>query len=206
MLLGEKRSGVNVTVVMPTLGRSTLRRAVSSVVDQLEDDDELIVVGDAAVDHRAWDVVAGFQPARVLYVEARRPGSVFGNAQRDFGMELAAGRTSHLMFLDDDDVWEHGALDKVRWAVGDSLQHAHLFRCMWGPGHHAHGTVLWADPQVREGNVGTPMVVLPNRAYERSWWDFNRRGVVSDFGFLSAAIGECAGEVFHEPVIATVRP
>lgn len=199
---------MNVTVVMPTVGRPTLRRAIASVVDQLEYGDELIVVGDSTVDHQAWDVVAEFQPAQLFYVEAHRPGSVFGNAQRDFGMQLAAGRSSHLMFLDDNDVWTHGALDTVRWAidrVGDDRA-AHVFKARWGAGHHAHGTVLWRDTVVAEGNVGTPMVVLPNRPYQRSWWDFNGRGVVSDFGFLSAAVGECSGAMFHTPVIATVRP
>jgi glycosyltransferase involved in cell wall biosynthesis len=195
---------MSVSVVMPTVGRPSLWAAVASVVDQLEDDDELIVVGDGR-QGAAASVVEDFQPARLTYVEASAPGSAFGNAQRDAGMAIANG--SHLMFLDDDDAWRHGALERVR----DALQchcdaNAHIFKAEWGPGHHAHGVTLWADEEVRVQNIATPMVVLPNRCYARSWMDGNAAGVVSDWWFLSTAIGECAGVVWHTDVIATVRP
>lgn len=193
---------------MPTCGRPSLRAAIASVVDQLEHGDELIVVGDGEQDVSA-ETVGDFQPASIFYVETQRPGSVYGNAQRDFGMSLALGRSDFLCWLDDDDVYVHGALDLIRWHVGDDRDSAHIFKARWGPGHHAHGTVLWADREVREANIATPMCVLPNRPYLRSWWDFNdrgRNGTTSDFGFLSAAIGECAGVDWHDPVVAVVRP
>jgi glycosyltransferase involved in cell wall biosynthesis len=196
---------VNATfsVVMPTCGRPALTAAISSVVDQLEDGDELIVVGDGEQDVSAG-TVGDFQPASLFYVETQRPGSVFGNHQRDFGMQLALGRSSHLLFLDDDDVYVHGALDVIRSKISES-SFAHIFRATWGPGHHWHGT-LWAEREVRESNIATPMCVLPNRPYFKSWMDFNDRGKVSDFGFLSAAIGECDGVCWHDDLVATVRP
>ncbi len=195
----------SVCVVMPTIGRPTLRRAIASVVDQLEADDLLIVVGDSREPHQAADVVESFQPANLFYVEAEHPESVYGNAQRDFGMQLADGRTSHLMFLDDDDVYDHGALDKVR-GIWEHSQAGHIFRARWGPGHHAHGVELWTDRVVREQNIATPMVVLPNRWYHASWMQHNGRGVVSDFGFLSAALAELPEVVWRDDLIATVRP
>ena len=194
------------SVVMPTLGRPSLRAAISSVVDALEDDDELIVVGDGRQDYAA-DVVEAFQPANIVYIEASMDGSVFGNAQRDAGMALARG--DFLCWLDDDDVYVHGALDEIRRCIGDDRTHAHIFKALWGAGHHAQGTVLWADREVREQNIATPMVVLPNRPYQRSWMDSNdhgRNGITSDYGFLSAAIGECEGARWRDPVVAVVRP
>ena len=198
------------TVILPTISRPTLAQTISSCIDQLEDGDELIVVGDGRQDEAA-NVVESFQPANLFYVEAHHHGSVFGNAQRTFAMQLALGRSSHLLFIDDDDVYVHGALDLVRQALeySDAPNSAHIFKAVWGVGHHAQGTVLWADREVREQNIATPMVVLPNRPYQRSWMDSNdhgRNGITSDFGFLSAAIGECDGVVFHDPVIAVVRP
>lgn len=197
---------MTVTIVTPTCGRPTLARTVTSVVDQLEDGDELLVVGDGK-QPAAAEVVEEFQPAQLLYVECSRPGSVFGNAQRDFGMQLAYSRSSHLMFLDDDDVYTAGALDLVRWEISQhSPAAAHVFKAAWGPGHHAHGVTLWREPVVREQNIATPMVVLPNRYYDCSWWQFNARGVVSDFGFLEAALGQCGTVVWHDAAIAVVRP
>lgn len=189
------------SVIVPTCGRPSLYACIASVVDQLEDDDELIVVGDGRQE-RAAAVVEDFQPARLTYVEASLPGSAFGNAQRDAGMAIAKG--SWVMFLDDDDVWRHGALEVVRNNLRNDS--AHIFRAEWGPGHHAHGVTLWADPVVRVQNIATPMVVLPNRRYARTWMDGNAAGVVSDYHFLAAAIAECEGVCFHSDVIATVRP
>lgn len=177
----------------------------------MEDDDRLIVIGDGERDVSGREIAEDFRPANMVYVECQRPGSVFGNAQRDFGMQLALQTptpTSHLMFLDDDDVWVHGALDVVREAISPIHWEnaAHVFRARWGAGHHAAGVELWADQEVRVGNVGTPMVVLPNRHYQASWWDANAGGIISDFGFLAPAIAECDDVVWHDPVIATVRP
>ena len=191
---------------MPTIGRPSLRAAIASVVDALEDDDELIVVGDGRQDYAA-DVVESFQPANIVYIEASLEGSCFGNAQRDAGTALARGY--FLCYLDDDDVYVHGALDEIRRCVGDDRLHAHIFKARWGPGHHAHGWQAWTDQVVRETNVCTPMVCLPNRPYAKSWMDSNdrgRNGITSDYGFLSAAIGECDGVEWHDALVAVVRP
>lgn len=192
------------TIVMPTVGRPSLRAAIASCVDQLEEGDELIVVGDGEQDVSA-ETVGDFQPASIFYVETQRAGSVYGNWQRTWAMELALGRSSHVAFLDDDDVYTPDALDIMRYCIGDDRESAHVFKATWGQGHHWHGT-LWADPVVRESNFGTPQVVLPNRPYPKSWWDSNDRGIVSDYGFLSAAIGECDGVRWHDALVAVVRP
>jgi len=192
------------SVVMPTVGRPSLYAAIASVVDALEDSDELIVVGDGRQDFAA-DVVESFQPANIVYIEASMDGSRFGNAQRDAGMALA--RADWLCWLDDDDRHTFAALDIMRDAIDDSgaYHSAHIFKARWGPGHHWRGT-LWAEPVVKASNFGTCQVVLPNRPYQRSWCDFNDRGLVSDYGFLSAAIGECDGVEWHDALVAVVRP
>lgn len=198
---------MNVVVVMPTLGRPTLTSTVISVVDQLEDDDRLVVVCDTINGNPvcARAIVSDFQPANIDYLECGVPGSRFGNAQRDRGLAFATGRSTHLAFLDDDDAWTFGAIDRIRERVSDDESHAHVFRADWGPGHHWHGT-LWTEREFRVGNVGTPMLVVPNRPYVRSWMDGNGLGVVSDFGWMSAAVGELDGVCWWEDVVAVVRP
>lgn len=198
---------MTISVVMPTTGRPTLAAAISSVVDQLEDDDRLIVVCDTINGNPvcARAIVSDFQPANIDYLECGVPGSRFGNGQRDRGLAFAAGRSSHVAFLDDDDVWVHGAYDIVVGTVSADPQAAHIFRAEWGPGHHWHGR-LWAEPVFRVGNVGTPMLILPNRPYRASWMDSNDAGIVSDFGWMSAAVGECDGVRWWEDLVAVVRP
>lgn len=199
------------SVIVPTTGRPSLWRTLASVVDQLEDDDELIVVADtrdAETPGRVLETIDDFTPCPLVYLEAAQPASRFGNAQRDAGMAIASG--SHLLFLDDDDIHVPGSLDIVRRELVKSemdWNDAHVFRARWGLGHHAAGAVLWATPEVREQNVGTPMVCLPNRDYQHSWMDGNSLGTVSDFAFLASAIGECGWPPsWHADVIATVRP
>lgn len=199
---------MTLSIIMPTLGRPTLWASIASVVDQLEDGDRLIVVADAlngdtrAATETVWD----FQPASVDYLECAVEGSSFGNGQRDAGLAYVAGATSHVAFLDDDDQWLPNAADLIRWHVGDDMAHAHIFRAEWGPGHHAHGAVLWADREVRESNIATPCVVLPNKPYQARWLDGNGRYYVSDFAWLSSAIGECDGVCWWEDRVAVVRP
>lgn len=196
---------MSLSVIVPTLGRPTLGRTLVSVAGQLEPVDELLVIADTAgdVDRAQGAALAVTSRGQVLFAQCREDGSQFGNAQRDVGMEVASG--THLLFVDDDDVYLPGALDQVRVALELNSNSAHIFRARWGPGHHAHGTELWHTQSVRAGNIATPMVVLPNRPYRRSWLDGNVAGAVSDFEFLGEAIADC-GAVWHDEVIATVRP
>lgn len=198
---------MNLVVVCPTLGRPTLTRALVSAVDQLEDDDRLVVVCDTLNGRPdcARAIVSDFQPANIDYLECGVPGSLYGNGQRDRALAYAAGRSSHLAFLDDDDCYVHGALDLIRERVGDDTSHAHVFKAEWGRGHHWQGT-LWAEPVWRVGNVGTPMLVVPNRPYPSSWMDYNGGGTVSDFGWMSAAVERCDGVRWHDCLVARVRP
>lgn len=195
------------TVVIPTRGRPSLWATLASLVDQLEDGDEAIVVADsgpAGCTDAAIRIVNEFQPAQLTYLEASAPGSLYGNAQRDVGMAAAPG--SHLCFIDDDDVYENGALDLIRDTCEEDWNAAHVFRARWGSGHPAAGVELWRQPEVREQNIATPMVVLPNRVYARGWMDGNHRDTMSDFAFLAAAIAECDSVCWHPDVVATVRP
>lgn len=74
------------TVVVPTVGRATLRWALESVRTQLEPGDEIIVVANSDGD--------------------------YGNSARNSAVERARG--SHIIFLDDDDEYLPGALTVMR--------------------------------------------------------------------------------------------
>lgn len=74
------------TVIVPTSGRPTLLGTLESIIGQLAHGDQLIV--------------------------DRNNDDDFGNAARNRAIEQA--RTSHIVFLDDDDEWLPGALDRMR--------------------------------------------------------------------------------------------
>lgn len=196
----------SLAVIIPTVGRASLADALRSL-EGLEPGDQVIVVGDGP-QGQAEQIFFRQRRDGWLYLEVSvDPPSSYGNAQRDAAMAIAT--TDWLCFLDDDDVYTPGALATVRQSVAAQPGRPHIFRMRFGPGHHAHGLVLWQQPEVWASNIGTPMVVLPNRRYETSWMQHDRpgrQGWTSDFGFLSGAIAEAGDPVWRREIVATVRP
>jgi glycosyltransferase involved in cell wall biosynthesis len=108
------------STVIPTIGRSTLSRAVYSVLDQAfrADDFEVIVVNDSgqALPEMDWQ-----HSGRVRVVDTnRRERSV----ARNTGAAIA--RAKYLHFLDDDDVFLPGALDAF-WDLDQSSDAVWLY-------------------------------------------------------------------------------
>jgi glycosyltransferase involved in cell wall biosynthesis len=89
-----------VSVVIPTYNRQDLiMEAVQSVLDQVYEDFELIVVDNASSD-KTLDRLQGIKDPRVkIFVESRR-GAAFA---RNTGIAHAQGQ--FLAFLDSDDLW-----------------------------------------------------------------------------------------------------
>lgn len=114
----------SVTVVIPTLGRPELARALKSVRDQsLASAIEIIVVADldpAAEDAaRVRDIVGSSQ--RVVFTGGGRGGSF----ARTLGISLGAGKW--IALLDDDDYWLPFKLeDQLKLASSDG---AHVISC-----------------------------------------------------------------------------
>lgn len=99
---------VTVSIVMPTHNRAKLlARAILSVIAQTYTGWELIVVDDASTDTTS-EVVAGFGDRRLRYLRNER--SLGPSRARNAGI-LAAGPTSYLAFLDDDDEWSPRKLE-----------------------------------------------------------------------------------------------
>ncbi|MGW0042408.1 glycosyltransferase family 2 protein [Rhodococcus sp. NPDC003348] len=100
-----------VSVVIPTVGRATLGRAVRSVLDQTYPVAEILVVADVAVPLPLPPLYDG----RIIEVRTR-PGSGSG-VHRQRGIDRATG--SVIALLDDDDEWRP---DKLRRQL-DAVAH-----------------------------------------------------------------------------------
>jgi glycosyltransferase involved in cell wall biosynthesis len=98
----------NVSVVIPTLGRASLRRAVQSVLDQTQPVAEIIIVADTDTP------VSLPSDDRILLL---RTGVGIGPARcRQLGIDEAGG--SVIALLDDDDEWYATKLERQLGAVG----------------------------------------------------------------------------------------
>lgn len=118
---------------MPTIGRTTLVRAMESVMPQLEPEDELLVVGDGATPAARimTSQVSGRFPENVLlYLELPDCASDRGATPRDFAIKRARG--DYLFFVDDDDICLPEAVKSIR-KVLDDRPTLHMFGWMGNP-------------------------------------------------------------------------
>lgn len=163
---------VRLSVIVATKGRDTLARTLVSIAPQLRPGDELIVQCDDSGD--------------------------VGATPRTAGMRKATG--THLLFMDDDDVYTPGALDVIRAAVLAEPGRVHLFGLTSGQGWSLpHG-----DREVRVGNVSTQMIVAPNDPKRLGAWGARRTG---DADFILSTLAHYPdGPRWHDAVIAVWRP
>lgn len=187
-----------VSILIPTISRPTLARALASLRSQeWIPGDEVLVVGDGPqpIARELWERFG--LPGR--YVETPRAGGVWGHAARNWVLDGRLARGAYLMCLDDDDEYTPGAIATVRAALAEAPGRPHIFRMT---GRH-HG-LLWKTPELVEGNVGTPMIVAPNDPARLGRFATNRCG---DTVFIRDTCSHYPdGPVWREEVICLVRP
>lgn len=115
-----------ISVVIPLYNKEqTVLRAIGSVVGQLKDGDEVIVVDDGSTDGGADAVESRYQDSPLVFLVRQQNQGVSG--ARNEGIRHA--RHEHVILLDADDWWLQGMRDRVRelirrwpnayaWSVG----------------------------------------------------------------------------------------
>jgi len=168
-------AGPTLSVIVPTLGRPTLRRTLERIgQQQLVDGDEVLVVQDGPADESVRRVFeASGLPGKYLGLD-RHYGD-YGGTPRNHGMKHACGE--YLAFMDDDDTYRPGAFDAIRRAATRRPGRPLMFR-LYCPSHKKH---LWQDKTVRPSNVATSIFVLPNTPARLGQWGTHRG---SDFAFV----------------------
>jgi glycosyltransferase involved in cell wall biosynthesis len=180
------------SVIIPTVGRATLRSTLRRLRSETRGDVEAIVVSDGDFPDAKRTVES--EGARFITGPETRH---WGNAQRMMGISEARGR--YLLFIDDDDVHRRGAFARIRGAVAQNPDRIFIFRMV------RHGEVLWRYPSVQEANQGTPQLLIPNVPGRVGSWLTNDR-YQSDFDFLCECIGLQGDPLFNPAVIALAPP
>lgn len=116
--------------------------------------------------------------------------------------------------VDDDDEFLPGAFDAMRAAVATYPGRWFVFRMTFGAGSHCSGVTVWDRPQVRVGNVGTPMILAPASATSR--WGVEgmtgltgeprEDGFLGDYVYAKRLREELGEPMWMETVTAVVRP
>ena len=120
----------------------------------------------------------------------------WGHAARNRLMPRAQGDA--LLFQDDDDCYLPDSFDVIRARFAECPDRLHVFRMAYG-----NGRVLWDEPVLRLGNCSTQMLVVPNMIGRLGQFGDRYEG---DFDFAESTCRLLGAAVFHEDVIALVRP
>lgn len=190
------------SIIIPTLGRPTLRRTLQSIRPQCAPNDEVIVVADRNGDidsAREQTILYGPRQGALFHVcDAQE--SDHGYPQRNAGMQIATGK--HLVFIDDDDEYVDNGLVLMGAHAADrpvifKMQDATL-------------GVLWKDTELRYGNVGTPMFVVPNDRERLGTWRAaqasGERRCGGDFAFIEECVEKMGEPIWRPEIVARVRP
>jgi hypothetical protein len=182
---------MGLSIIIPTMGRSTLRRAMSSVLRQPDfrpAEDELIVVADRPV---ALPGEADYPWVRCEEIAGPSP---LGALAREHGSRIARG--THLVFLDDDDIMSENVLGTIRQEALASPTIPIIFRL------RIHGSkVIWEEPCCIRSWAGTPMCVEPRDPQKQQGWQAPER---SDWHHISRTILAFGGARFHALVVCEV--
>jgi len=99
-------NGIRVSVCMATYnGASFIREQIASILPQLAENDEFVIVDDASADDTV-NIIESFRDRRILIVQQERNQGVV----QSFGRALKQARGEIIFLADQDDVWR---ADKV---------------------------------------------------------------------------------------------
>jgi glycosyltransferase involved in cell wall biosynthesis len=190
---------VRLSIVVPTLGRPTLERTLDSIAPQLGSDDEVVVVADGAGDAAAVRLaVERLDDPRCSFELCSESAPGIGCAPRRCGIARACG--TQLAFMDDDDVYEPGALELMRSAA---CARPVIFRM--DASAVGHG-ILWQEPVLSYANVSTVMFLVPNEPARLGEWAPHFGPDGSDFTFITGCCERMGEPVWREEIVATARP
>lgn len=171
-----------ITFIIATIGRPSLQAAIESI--ETWPDDEILVVGN----------VPTMTDGCIRYVSCP-PGHDWGSTERNWATPLARGR--YLAHLDDDDAYVPGH----RALMADAITHAPdrptLFRMRL-----PNGVLLWDQPILVCGQVGTPMMLIPNKPSHLGRWGEGQD--CGDFAFLATMKWAHHEIVWRTDVIAQI--
>ncbi len=154
----------SLTIIVPTIGRSTLETTLQSIARQeLQSGDRVIVALDTYQEPTRPDVAA--LVARYGFMLLPIDGGVhfMGNPQLNAALELV--ETDYVIALGDDDVYVDGAIARLRPKLKNGR--AVLFQ-FYAPPYLVAGNperfVLWADRTLRVANISGCCIAAPREA------------------------------------------
>lgn len=191
-----------ISIIIPTSGRPTLRRTLLSIrpVSPVE----VLVIGDGKqpVAKAIVKELKNEVPYQLHYLKGPHTQN-WGNEQRNLGIEKAQG--DHLLFIDDDDIYTPDAFKVISRAISAHPNSPIIFRML---DHHGNRYILWRKRKLALGNIGTPMICLPNDVNKLGKWPDGVKEYAGDAHFISSTLSRWPKKsiVWLEDCIVICRP
>lgn len=190
------------SIIIPTVSRATLRRTLLSIrpVSLVE----VLVIGDGK-QPQAKALVKELRtevPYHLHYLKGPSTQN-WGNEQRNLGIEKAQG--DHLLFIDDDDIYTPDAFKVIARSLSAYPDNPIIFRMLdW----HNNRYILWRKRKLALGNIGTPMVCLPNNNNRLGKWPEGVKEYAGDAHFIHSTLSRWPKKaiVWLEDCIVICRP
>jgi hypothetical protein len=189
------------SVVIPTVGRETLLRTLTSLDAQPESAGlEVLVVADTfgGMTPALEASKTAVQATRHHWLEYDAGYHMFGQQQRTYGSHLA--QAPYVWFSQDDNIAAEDSLATIEMAIDAQRKTRPLFfrfRSYWGE-------EIWREPVLRIGNIDADCLVFPREIAHRVIWGTRYEG---DFDAASAAYHIAGGDVtWVDEVVSISRP
>ncbi len=193
------------SVVIPTIGRSSLITTLDSLdAQELADELELVIVADVhggmtnEILQAREHVQEERDIARYRWLEYDGGLHCYGQPQRMIG-----GRTATapwVWFTQDDNIAAQGAVAAILHAAARQAQPAPIFARWLSPWRQ----VIWAEPQLWEGNIDADCVVLPLAIARGVSWGLRYAG---DYDAAQHAVRLAGDRVdWLDQVVSIARP
>lgn len=175
-----------ITFLIPSIGRESLEKTLASI--ELWPGDEVLLVGDGYDLTVYHDFVP---PEDIRFLQCPR-GNDWGHTERNLASPHARNR--YIAHIDDDDVYAPGTRALMADAIEKTPNRPVLFRMQF-----PNGITLWNEEKIFCGNVGTPMMLIPNVPDKLGTWG---SFVGGDCHFLETSKWTAEEYVWRPEVIA----
>ncbi|WP_284983711.1 glycosyltransferase [Arthrobacter sp. efr-133-TYG-118] len=190
-----------VSVCMATfMGAKFIHEQLESILSQLSDDDEVVIVDDASRDDTVAKILAVADPRIRLIRAETNQGYV-----KSFGQAVLASRGRFIFLADQDDVWTEGRVDSMLSALTTAAVVASNFDVLGGGPRPSIPKLDSADSRRHLGNLFG--ILIGYRAYYGCGMAF-RRDILDLFSPIPdylreshdlwlAIVGNVSGSITH---------
>jgi len=192
----------SITVMLTTIGRPNLIDMLKSLTYELQKQDYLYIFVDgleyAELTKKIYDTIKDDLICNVKIIVEETNLGYWGHGLRNKHQNNLLG--DYIINADDDDIFIEGSFEKIRQIINSDNEEETIYYFQFFNDFKTN-KVVWSEPFIAYGNIGTPSGVIPNKPDLFGIWGYRHGG---DFDFYSSCNFKKSN--FVKEIIYVVRP